>query len=90
MGRPVDETGVLRVSGSGLSNPGGVADDAAKVVADELWVLVSEDVGIDGAEGGVGLLVEAAIESLDDVFLEVWGAGYWATTALRTSSGYWS
>ena len=54
--------------------PGGVPDDAAEVAADELGVLVGEDVGLDVAERGLGLLVDAVVEGLDDVFLEVGGA----------------
>src|SRR5271168_4432319 len=74
-GHPVDETGVLGVSRTGLPNPGGVADNAAEVAADERGVLVGEDVGLDVAEGGLGPLVDAVVEGLDDVFLELGGAG---------------
>src|SRR5882757_7508220 len=53
-----------------LGGPGGVADHAAEIAAPKGRVLVGEDVGLDVAEGGVGLVLDTVIEGLDDVLLE--------------------
>ena len=59
------------VQAAGSASPGGPADDAAEVAAVEVWLLVRDHVGLDVAEGGIGLVLDAVIEGLDDVFLEV-------------------
>src|SRR4051812_33468997 len=57
-----------------LAGPSRGADDAAEIGAAELRVLVREDVGLDVAEGRIGLVLDAVVEGLDDVFLEAAGA----------------
>ena len=37
----------------------------------EMRLLVGDHVGLDVAEGRVGLVLDAVVEGLDDVFLEV-------------------
>lgn len=66
---------VSRCATAHLRFPGRPADDAAEVAAVEMRVLVREDVGLDVAEGSVGLMLDAVIEGLDDILLEVVGAG---------------
>ena len=39
-----------------------------------MWLLVRDHVGLDVAEGGIRLVLDAVVEGLDDVFLEVVGA----------------
>src|ERR1700704_4845821 len=61
---------------SGMSaSPGGPADDAAEVAAVEMRLLVRKDVGLDVAEGRIGLVLDAVVEGLDDVFFEMLRAG---------------
>src|SRR5215472_2015261 len=57
-----------------LSGPGRGADHAAEILGPEGVILVGEHVGVDSAEGRVGLAMEAVIEGLDDLFLEAAGA----------------
>src|ERR1700732_1106966 len=54
--------------------PGRSANHAAEIAAPESRVLVREHVGLDVAECRVGLVFDAVIERLDDVFLEMLGA----------------
>src|SRR6266851_183512 len=54
--------------------PGRSANHAAEIAAPESRVLVREHVGLDIAECRVGLVFDAVIERLDDVFLELLGA----------------
>src|SRR5271168_630445 len=51
--------------------PGGVADHATEITPGETRVLVGEHVGLDVAEGCVRLVLDAVVERLDDVFLEL-------------------
>src|SRR5579859_3907481 len=53
------------------ASPGGVADDAAKIRADEFWLFVSNHVVIHIAESGVRLVFVTIVKRLDDFFLEV-------------------
>src|ERR1700757_3267156 len=57
-----------------LSRPGRGADHLAKIYRPEGGFLVGEHVGIDRAEGRLGLVVETVVECLDDLFLEAAGA----------------
>ena len=50
--------------------PARAADDGAEVAAVEVRLLVGDHVGLDVAEGRVGLVLDAVVEGLDDVFLE--------------------
>src|SRR5258708_8664768 len=63
------------------SAPGGSPDHAAEVAGLESRVLVREHVRLDVAEGGVGLVPDAVVEGLDDIFLEVLG------TRMRAQDG---
>src|SRR5258705_10862332 len=58
-----------------LAGPSGGADHAAEIPGSEGGILVGENVGLDVAEGRIGLVVDAVVEGLDDLFLEVAGAG---------------
>src|SRR5262245_31839515 len=51
------------------------ADHAAEVSPDEMAILVGQNIGLHVAEGGVGLVFDAIVEGLDDVFLETRRAG---------------
>src|SRR6266851_9525651 len=53
--------------------PGGAADHAAEVAAMEVRLLVRDHVGLDVAEGRLRLVLDAVVERLDDVFLEMLG-----------------
>src|SRR3977135_2586133 len=53
--------------------PGRSADHAAEITAPESRVLVREHVGLDVAECRVGLMLDAVVEGLNDVFLELLG-----------------
>src|SRR5580704_12900978 len=53
-----------------LPSPGGGADHAAEVAAPEGRIFVRENIGFHVAEGCLGLVLDAVIEGLDDVFLE--------------------
>src|SRR3984893_6803526 len=53
---------------AGLPAPRGAADHAAEVAAMEVRVLISENVGVDVAEGRLRLVLVAVVEGLDDVF----------------------
>src|SRR3984893_16057608 len=57
-----------------LAGPGRGADYAAEILGPERGVLVGENVGVDSAEGRLGLVVEAVVEGLDDLFLEAAGS----------------
>ena len=57
-----------------LAGPSGGADHAAEIPGSEGGILVGENVGLDVAEGRIGLVVDAVVEALDDLFLEVAGA----------------
>src|SRR6266851_2405507 len=50
--------------------PGRSTNYAAEIAAPESRVLVREHVGLDVAECRVGLVLDAVVERLDDVFLE--------------------
>src|ERR1700682_3723245 len=52
------------------ASPGRSANHAAEIAAPESRVLVREHVGLDVAERRVGLVFDAVVERLDDVFLE--------------------
>src|SRR5258707_11296588 len=54
--------------------PGGAADHAAEVAAMEVQLLVGDHIGLDVAEGRLRLVLDAVVERLDDVFLEMLGA----------------
>src|ERR1700721_4062608 len=54
--------------------PRRATDAAAEVTTVEVRVLVGDHIGLDVAEGGIGLVLDAVIEGLDDVFLEAPGA----------------
>src|ERR1700681_22217 len=56
------------------ASPGRSANHAAEIAAPESRVLVREHVGLDVAECRVGLVFDAVVERLDDVFLELIGA----------------
>src|SRR5271170_7467256 len=56
------------------TSPGRPADDAAKVDAMGMRLLVRDDVGLDVAEGRLGLVANAGVEGLNDLFLEAIGA----------------
>src|SRR5258708_9365162 len=55
----------------GSAAPGGAADHAAEVAAMKVRILVREHVGLDVAEGRLRLVLDAVVERLDDVFLEM-------------------
>src|ERR1700724_2693181 len=57
-----------------LGGPGGGADHAAEILGLKRRILVGEHVGVDSAEGRLGLMVEAVVEGLDDLFLKATGA----------------
>jgi hypothetical protein len=54
-----------------LTDPSGVADDTAEVATSEFRVLVRQNVSFDVPEGCLGLLMDAIVERLQNVFLEV-------------------
>src|SRR6516162_5274429 len=56
------------------ARPGRSADHSAEILGPEGGILVGEHVGVDSAEGRLGLVVEAVTEGLDDLFLEAAGA----------------
>src|ERR1700716_1207170 len=58
----------------GSAPPGRSANHAAEIAAPESRVLVREHVGLDIAECRVGLVLDAVVERLDDVLLELRGA----------------
>src|SRR5712691_5450024 len=62
---------VSDMMGGGLPAPGGVADHAAEVAAGKMRILVREHVGLHVAERRLRLVLDAVVERLDDVFLEV-------------------
>src|SRR5438270_7845307 len=57
-----------------LAGPGGGADHAAEILGSEGGILIGEHIGLDIAEGRLGLGVDAVVEGLDDRFLEALGA----------------
>jgi transposase len=63
-----------RGRGRRSARPGRGADHAAEILGPERRVLVGEHVGVDSAESRLGLVMEAVIEGLDDLFLEAAGA----------------
>src|SRR5947208_14548459 len=63
---------VVLLRSSGVSAwPGGPADDIAEIRPVKMRILIREDVGLDVAEGRIRLVLDALVESLDDVFFEV-------------------
>src|SRR5205807_2937819 len=52
---------------------GGAADHAAEILGPEPGVLIGKHIGFDIAEGRLGLVVNAVIEGLDDLFFEAAG-----------------
>src|SRR6202022_3050008 len=56
---------------AGLPAPGGSSDHAAEIAALEVRILVRQHVGLDVAEGCLRLVLDAVVEGLDDVFLEM-------------------
>src|SRR5271167_756334 len=65
-----------------LAGPSRGADHAAEINRREMRVLVGEHVGVDSAKGRLGLVVEAVVEGLDDLFLEAAG------TRVRVDHGF--
>ena len=57
-----------------LARPSRGAYHAAEILGPERGILVGENIGVDSAEGRLGLVVEAVVEGLDDLFLEAAGA----------------
>src|SRR5580704_7382867 len=57
--------------GGSLPAPSGSSDDAAEIAAGEVHILIREHVGLDVAEGRLRLVLDAVVEGLDDVFLEM-------------------
>src|SRR5712675_1962570 len=56
------------------ASPGRSPNHAAEIAAPESRVLFREHVGLDVAECRVGLVFDAIVERLDNVFLELIGA----------------
>src|SRR6266852_3061748 len=56
---------------AGLPAPGGSSDDAAKIAAAEVRILIRQHVGLDVAEGRLRFVLDTVVEGLDDVFLEM-------------------
>jgi hypothetical protein len=67
---PASATRRMRAAG-----PARGPDHAAEVCPAEGRRLVGDHVGLDAAEGGVRLVLDAVVEGLDDVLLEVRRAG---------------
>src|ERR1700746_1330017 len=59
--------------GAVLAGPGRAADHAAEILGPEPGVLVDEHIGFDIAEGRLGLVANAVVEGLDDLFFEAVG-----------------
>src|ERR1700736_5652755 len=57
-----------------LAGPRRGANHTAEILGPKRGILVGEHVGVDSAEGGLGLVVEAVVEGLDYLFLEAAGA----------------
>src|ERR1700694_580393 len=55
----------------GLPSPGGAADHAAEIAAPKRWILIGKNIGFHVAESRLRLVLDAVIERLDDVFLEL-------------------
>src|SRR5882672_10111658 len=55
----------------GLPSPGRGADHAAEIAACEGGILIRENIGFHIAERRLRLVLDAVIEGLDDVFLEM-------------------
>src|SRR5437016_7315198 len=55
----------------GLPAPGGAADHSAEIAAGEVRILVREYVGLHIAERCLRLVLDAVVERLDDIFLEM-------------------
>jgi hypothetical protein len=51
----------------------------------EMRILIGQDVGFDVAEGRLGLVFDAVVERLDDIFLEVRGSRPGSTWGLLWS-----
>jgi hypothetical protein len=64
------------------------ADHAAEIAAVEVRILVGDDIGLDVAEGRFGLVLDAIVEGLDDILLEIRRARKALTTASRSASEY--
>src|SRR5882757_5559842 len=75
--RSIWAASVLRFSleWRGLPAPSGPSDHAAEIAAGEVRILVREHVGLDVAEGRLRLVLDAVIEGLDDVLLEMRSTG---------------
>src|SRR3982074_2285220 len=65
----------------GLRSPGGGADHAAEIAAPEGRILIRKNIGLHIAERRLRLVLNAVIEGLDDVLLEV------IRTRVRTYDG---
>src|ERR1700720_4937758 len=70
-----------------LAGPGGGADHAAEILGLKRQILVGEHIGVDSAEGRLGLMVEAVIEGVDDLFLKATGARVRADDGLALGLG---
>lgn len=69
------ETGLWWCRAQESADPGGVANHAAEVPGNELWILVREHIRLHIAKSRVWFLANAVVERLKDVFLKVRGAG---------------
>src|ERR1700680_2242870 len=70
-----------------LAGPGRGADHAAEILGSEGGGLVGEHVGVDSAEGRLGIMVEAVGEGVDDLFLKATGARVRADDGLALGLG---
>jgi hypothetical protein len=66
-----------------------VTDDGAKIGAVEMRFLIGDHVSLDVTEGGVGLVLDAVVKGLDDVFLERRGAGEGSDHGFADIVRYW-
>src|ERR1700693_1837257 len=69
------------------AGPGGGADHTAEILGQKRRILVGEHVGVDSAEGRLGLVVEAVVEGVDDLFLKAAGARVRADDGLAFGLG---
>src|SRR3954452_14995 len=73
----------------GLPAPGRSSDDAAKIAACEVRILVRKHVSLDVAECRLRLVLDAVVEGLNDVFLfNCIVRGCACRTAARSASLY--
>jgi len=63
--------GLLYSAKTDLAGPSRVADDTAEIATSKLRVLVCQNIRLDVPEGCLGLLVNAIVERLQNVFLKV-------------------